>query len=102
MLTAFSIQLGWWTLGCNLSMSPFAVALAFDSSILKDVNSATGSKGVVEDMASVRLKFGVVDHLDQTENLTGEPRASGHGFGRLGVGKSENVVTPRPGRQFWE
>lgn len=94
--------IGQWTLGCNLSMSPFTVALAFDSTILKEVNSASGSKGVVAELGGVKLKFGVVDHLDEHNDLTGRPGYSRPVLGRLGVGKSENVVTPQPGHQFWE
>lgn len=92
---------GWWTLGCNLSMSPFAVALAFDSRILKDVNSAAGSKGVVEEMGDVRLKFGVVDHHGQSHMSKDVKENAEATRYRLGVGKIDEVSKPQHGQQFY-
>lgn len=92
---------GWWTLGCNLSMSPFAVALAFDSSVLKDVNSAAGSRGVVEEMGDVKVKFGVVDRPQHDCGLKEvEPLGQFPNY-RLGVGKTDEVSTPSRGQEFF-
>ncbi|KAK3716961.1 hypothetical protein LTR37_006016 [Vermiconidia calcicola] len=51
---------GW----CHHTLSPFAIALAFDAPILKDVNSAAGAKGVVDLLGGMRLKYGIVDDDD--------------------------------------
>lgn len=91
---------GWWTLGCHLTLSPFALALAFDSPILKGVNSAAGARGVVREMGGSKLKFGeVVSDIPAVPN--GEV-PSGATTGRLGVAESHNVVRPRKGMQFSE
>ena len=86
---------GWWSLGCNLSLSPFALALAFDAPVLEDVNSAAGAKGVVDELGSVKLKYGVVDVLE------GDSEES-HGFAsrRLGVGHIQAVSKPQNGDRF--
>lgn len=78
-------------------MSPFSIALAFDSTILKDVNSAAGSKGVVGELAGLRLKYGVVENRDEPVESNGAEL----GPGRLGVGQNEDVVKPYTGQQFW-
>ena len=79
-------------------MSPFSIALAFDSRILKDVNSAAGSRGVVEELASLRLKYGVVATNSEEQVESNDAKVAP---GRLGVGKNENVVKPYTWQQFW-
>lgn len=78
-------------------MSPFSIALAFDSTVLQDVNSAAGSKGVVEELASLKLKYGVVADPEEQVKSNGATTT----IGRLGVGKNEDVVKPYAGQQFW-
>ena len=84
---------GWWRLGCNLTLSPFSVALAFDAPVLSDINSAAGTKGVVDSLGGMRLKYGAVE--------SGEEKGRGTGFsGRLGVAESEMVFRPQAGMTF--
>lgn len=84
---------GWWRLGCNLTLSPFSIALAFDSPVLSDINSAAGPAGVVSRLGGLKLKYGVVE--------TQEEKAAGTGFyGRLGVAESSMVSGPDAGMTF--
>lgn len=84
---------GWWRLGCNLTLSPFSIALAFDAPLVGDVNSAAGTAGVVEKLGGVNIKYGAVG--DSEEKVTG----SGSGV-RLGVAESSLVRRPRDGVTF--
>ncbi len=81
-------------------MSPFAIALAFDAPILKDVNSAAGNRGVVEELGDKMLKFGVVDHFNPPGYIS---QGGNNSFTppRLGVGSCEDVVAPNAGQKFW-
>lgn len=81
---------GWWTLGCNLTMSPFTTALMFDAPIFGDANSATGARGVVEELGSVRVRLGIVDSAD-AEIEPGKEYTTG----RLGVDRYQNVIEPQ-------
>ena len=81
-----------------MTLSPFALALAFDSPILKGVNSAAGSRGVVKELGSMRLRFGEVVS-DMPAVPDGEV-PDGAATGRLGVAESHNVTRPRKGMQF--
>ncbi|KAK5700209.1 hypothetical protein LTR17_023118 [Elasticomyces elasticus] len=51
---------GWWTLGNAPLLSPMELGLAFDAPCLKEVNSATGSSGVVQKVGDVHLKYGAI------------------------------------------
>ena len=85
---------GWWRLGCNVTLSPFSIALAFDSPVLSDVNSAAGPKGVVDKLGGMRLKYGAVGSFEREEG-------KGSGFqGRLGVAESSAVLRPETGMTF--
>jgi hypothetical protein len=89
---------GWWTLGCNLTLSPFAIALAFDSPLLRDVNSAAGAKGVVNELGNMKVKLGVVSD-DESSTVSDGLRQDGYA-GRLGIGEMQSVVRPRKGTKF--
>lgn len=90
---------GWWTLGCHITLSPFGLALAFDSPILKWVNSAPGTRGVVRQLGGMRLKFGEMISNPPTAALE---QRSVIAKGRLGIAESQNLVQPRKGMQFSE
>lgn len=83
-------------------MSPFNIALAFDSPIVKDVNSATGSKGVVEKIGNMQLTFGVVNSREWTSNTEDQGLEEGKTCGRLGIEESHIVVRPSKGTVFHE
>lgn len=83
-------------------MSPFAIALAFNSPILGDVNSAAGAKGVVHDLGDVKLMSGVVDSSGQPDSPNGSSSEAGLTSGRLGVGENQFVAKPRKGMKFRE
>lgn len=89
---------GWWTLGCHLTLSPFALALAFDAPILRGVNSAAGARGVVRELGGMRLKFGEV--VASTAIVSNDEFLNAATTGRLGIAGSDNVVRPRRGMQF--
>lgn len=91
---------GWWTLGSDLSLSPFALALAFDSPILKDVNSAAGAKGVVHKLGSTQLRFG--ETLPNSNPYMIGEKIPIRTTGRLGFAESQNVIHPRKGMHFSE
>lgn len=85
--------LGWWRLGCNLTLSPFSIALAFDSPVLRDVNSAAGPKGVVDRLGGMKLKYGAIGCFGE--------KTDGNRFdGRLGVAESQAVLSPHDGMTF--
>ncbi|KAK3725481.1 hypothetical protein LTR37_000451 [Vermiconidia calcicola] len=91
---------GWWSLGYHHTLSPFAIALAFDAPVLKDVNSAAGAKGVVDMLGSMKLKYGIVN---DSNGHDGRPQEQeGFASGRLGVGESRGVTRPRKGVVFLE
>lgn len=91
---------GYRTLGCNVTLSPFNVALAFDAPILNDINSAAGAKGVVNAMGGMQLQFGATgmsgQHCEEINGLN-----EGHQSGRrLGMGLTQDVEVPRKGMRF--
>ena len=89
---------GWWTLGSHLTLSPFALALAFDAPVLRGVNSAVGARGVVRELGNTRLQFGEVlsSPIPDPTDRNGKVAATG----RLGMAERENVVRPRRGMRF--
>jgi hypothetical protein len=92
---------GWWTLGgTNYTMSPLTMALAFDSPLLADVNSAAGAKGVVREIGNVQLKFGLVSETDCALESTNGGQEDGAASGRLGIAEAGSVVRPRRGMKF--
>jgi hypothetical protein len=92
---------GWWTLGgTNYTMSPLTMALAFDSPLLADVNSAAGAKGVVREIGNVQLKFGLVSETDRALESSNGGQEDGAASGRLGIAEAGSVVRPRRGMKF--
>ena len=83
-------------------MSPFNIALAFDSPIVKDVNSASGSKGVAEEIGNKQLKFGVVYSPYRISVTGASGLEEGKTSGRLGINESHIVAKPRKGTVFRE
>lgn len=87
---------GWWKFQKSISLSPLDLALAFDSPLLSDINSAVGATGVVKHAGGMKIRFGHVQASGESEGW----KAGGQSPGRLGVGHSENVVRPRKGERF--
>jgi len=99
MITALLILTqfwGFWSLGCNLSLSPFSTALALNAPLLSVVNSAAGRRGVIEELGNVKIKFGIVDSCS-----TATETRDGYTTGRLGLGAMQSVVRPRKGDRFY-
>jgi hypothetical protein len=89
--------LGWWKLECSLTLSPFATALAFDSPILQNVNSASRPREIVDNIGAMRLKYGVVLGTGPDQFGEGDPA---YASGRLGLAASEWVMKPSKGMKF--
>lgn len=93
---------GYWRLGLRVTMSPFEIAKAFEAPLLKEVGSASGSRGVVKGMGDVKVKFGTAD--EQYERLGDDTGADeeekGCTTGTLIIGEADDVTTPRTGTQF--
>ncbi|KAK5720392.1 hypothetical protein LTR17_015029 [Elasticomyces elasticus] len=89
---------GWWTLGNAPLLSPMELGLAFDAPCLKEVNSATGSSGVVQKVGDVRLKYGAI----YTMNGPGieDGKESERMVCRLGIAQSQDVQQPTRGMRF--
>ena len=92
---------GWWTLGSDLTLSPFNIALAFDAPMLRTINSAAGAKGVVQELGGTKVQLGMVQPHDKVDTLGNYPE-EGYTSGRLGVGFSQDVVQPQEGDIFRE
>ena len=93
---------GFWAIGGDLTLSPLNIALAFDSPLLKDVNSAGGAKGVVRELGGLKVKFGVVEPGERLEAPDEGYEKTKYANGRLGFGSEQGIVTPRKGTKFLE
>jgi hypothetical protein len=82
------LVIGWWNIGVELTLSPFHTAKAFDAPLLKEINSAAGSSGVVDEVGDMRLKLGAVA-LHRSTNRS-----------RMGLDSPERVVRPLKGARF--
>ena len=91
---------GWWKLDSALNLSPFNIALAFNSPLLKNSNSASGARGVVRQMGYDRLSYGEVLSISNVFALPGN--IAQNTTGRLGIDATGNVIEPRKGMQFSE
>lgn len=58
---------GWWTLECDTSLSPLNIALAFQSPILRDVDPASGARGVVEKLGHRKIRLGVIERVEHID-----------------------------------
>ena len=75
-------------------MSPLDVAQAFEAPLLKNVNSAAGSRGIVRAMGDVKVRLGQV-----TEQRVDDPE-KGFVKSRLAIAEADRVVTPQKGTRF--
>ena len=93
--------LGWWNIGVELTLSPFHTAKAFDAPLLRAVNSAGGSTGVVEEAGDMHLKLGAVD-VHRPEHNAVDIRMKQHGTNRsrIGIDTPEKVIRPLKGARF--
>ncbi len=89
---------GWWTIP-NLTLSPIETALAFNAPLLEDINSGAGAKGVVEELGSTGIRYGVVSRLE-SDGGGGSDTEEDCASGRLGIGTRESVTRPRKGIRF--
>ncbi|KAK3630913.1 hypothetical protein LTR56_017186 [Elasticomyces elasticus] len=89
---------GWWTLGNAPLLPPMELGLAFDAPCLKEVNSATGSSGVVQKVGDVHLKYGVIHTMNGPGIEDGKD--SERMVCRLGIAQSQNVQQPTRGMRF--
>lgn len=87
---------GFWSLGCNLSLSPFSTGLATNATLLKDVNSAAGARGVSEQLGRVKVKLGIAK-LTINAMQTSDPDTTG----RLGLDREQNIAKPRNGDRIY-
>ncbi|KAF7193218.1 hypothetical protein HII31_05444 [Pseudocercospora fuligena] len=101
ILTIFPIFWGWWKLGVKHTMSPLEILKAGEAPLLKEANSGAGSRGVVEVMGDLRVRFGVRE--DVTGVVDGEGRVKREEVRRrLVLGESESVGRPGRGEGFDE
>jgi hypothetical protein len=59
ILSLTSLFWGWWELGRDVSLNPLEIAMAFDSSVLKAVNSNSCRSQLVRTVGSQKIKYGV-------------------------------------------
>ena len=93
---------GWWSLGVRTAMSPFEIANYFGAPLLKDVNSASSSRGINRAMGDVKVQFGAV-YDSKVAVISGdkEQKKQIHKVtARLALDEAENVVRPRRGMRF--
>ncbi|KAK3075557.1 hypothetical protein LTR53_000995 [Teratosphaeriaceae sp. CCFEE 6253] len=102
VLVVLPLFWGWWSLGKVALLSPVELALAFDAPLLRDVNSATGSAGVIGHLGGVRVQYGAMSdgvHGEGPASSSGESVRASVAF-RLGIGESANVFRPHKGMRF--
>ena len=99
----FMLPMFWgsWRLGREMSLSPLEIALAFNAPLLNSVNSGAGARGVVRDLGTMELQFGVVanDNPFSDEKAEG-PWDASKSSGRLGFARVEDVRVPSHGMTF--
>ena len=97
---------GWWSIGVELTLSPFQTAKMLDAPLLKHINSAAGATGITNEMGDRKLKLGLVGvpeytprPKDDEKNLdrAGESYATGS---RIGITDAQRVVRPQKGMRF--
>lgn len=65
----------WWNFERSRTLSPFELALAFDSPLVKNVPSTAGAEGVIRRLGNVRVQF----------------KAAGYGYNRASQHEGETV-----------
>ena len=98
MLLILPMFWGWWTIGRQPTLSPFGVALAFDSPILEKVNSGVNAQGIVREVGGMKIKFGEVISGVPAQSEASDKTCSSST--RLGMAEDHNVVRPRKGVRF--
>lgn len=94
VLTIIPVYFGFWKLGLRATMSPLDLAKAFEAPLLKNVNSAAGSRGIVKAMGDVKVRLG-----QATEQRVDDPE-KGFVRSRLAIAEADGVVTPQKGTRF--
>ena len=84
---------GWWTIGVELSLSPFQMAKAFGSPLFGSINSGAGATSIVKSAGHWRLRLGVVDNSVSEAN--GKPGL--YPNSRIGFDHSDRVSEPQKG-----
>ena len=95
---------GWWTIGVDMTLSPFQAAKMLDAPLLKDVNSAAGATGISNDIGDQMVKLGLVEVYQTVipANTDGK-LASGVTVlsgSRIGIAEPQAVVRPHKGMRF--
>jgi hypothetical protein len=93
----------WWSFDRSRSLSPFELALAFNSPLVKEVPSNAGAEGVIGQVGNARVSFGAVRHdastssevqADSRSTSQVENTQDGHLRLRLSITRAEDVDTP--------
>jgi hypothetical protein len=99
----------WWKFDRNRSLSPFELALAFNSPLVKNVASNAGPEGVVRKIGDEPLKFGAVrlgdslleEEREDSVDINQPSREQGGNLRlRIGIDKAEDVSTLQKGMTF--
>jgi hypothetical protein len=92
---------GWWKIGMELTLSPFHTAKAFDAPLLRHINSAAGSVGVVNEAGDIRLQLGAVD-VCKSDGAIVDARIGQRSMhhSRLGIDTPDRIVRPLEGATF--
>ena len=96
---------GWWTIGVELTLSPFQTAKAFDAPLFKSINSTAGATGLVDRMGDLRLRLGVVHMESSMDSDVSKRTNSGilsHSRSRIGIAEGHRTFSPRKGARFDE
>lgn len=66
-------------------------------------NSASGARGIVQELGGMKVKSGVVipPEVEKAETLSNTPH-NGCAMGRLGIAEKDSVDTPTKGERFLE
>ncbi len=82
-------------------MSPFLTAKALDAPLLKNVNSAAGSVGIVDEVGETQVKLGSVEvHQPSYESFDKNMMLPHIARDRMGIAEADRVVRPRKGARF--
>ncbi|KXT16059.1 hypothetical protein AC579_7103 [Pseudocercospora musae] len=101
IITIFPIFWGWWKLGVKITMSPLEILKAGEAPLLKGANSGSGSRGIVEEMGDVGVRFGLKEDVTGVVDEEGRVRKEGVRR-RLVLGEVESVGRPGRGEVFDE
>jgi hypothetical protein len=96
---------GWWELGRDVSLNPLEIAMAFDSSLLKTVNSNSRRSQLLRTVGSQKIKYGVETFDFVEEALEPRTESSDSILKRLCMNlndsyKENGVTAPKSGDVF--